>query len=521
MNILFVYTLYSPLSPEKPFETQDEIPFGISYISAYLKRHGHQTRLFVATQKTGFAAFDSEIQDFNPDVVAFTCVASEYGRVRKFAEYCKRQYGNILRIVGGAHPSLNPSEEMLDIFDMVCVGEGEIPMLAIADGLERGALKLWDVPSIWYRKGGALFKNKTCNFIEDLDALPIPDREMWQRWIAEPRSRLSILLGRGCPYVCTYCSNHALKETAEGSYVRMRTADNIISEISEMKRQFPWAKEIYMEVETFGGGKIDSALDFCKKLEEYNQAADEKLEFGINFRVARYIERFKLLFPAMYDAGFRFINIGLESGSEKVRRGILRRNETNEDLLKTVSLVKTSGMKVFMYNLIGLPHEQEEDILETIRMNRLLRPDNHILSIFYPYPGTALHAMCVDLGIAPEKGMIEVECERVDPLQGLPGITREKVLWYFLWFNLLVAYPESRGYEVVKELVGRYRWVHRVRGQSFLKALMRCTTDMIKFAVGKRDLKLLAVYLGVLLYEGIERSMASLLRSGLRKQGAY
>lgn len=516
MKILFVYTLYSSLPPEAPFETQDEIPFGISYISAYLKQNGHEPRLFVATQKTSFTAFDSEMQDFNPDIVAFSCVASEYGRVRKFAEYCKKNFSGVLRIIGGAHPSLNPSDEMLDIFDMVCVGEGEIPMLTIANGFEKGALKLWEVPSIWYRKGGALFKNKTCNFIEDLDSLPIPDRDMWQRWIVEPESRLSILLGRGCPYICTYCSNHALKETAEGSYVRMRTAENIIREISEMKRQFPWAKEIYMEVETFGGGKIDAALDFCKKLEDYNKTAHEKMRFGINFRVARYIERFKVLFPAMYNAGFRYINIGLESGSEKVRRGILRRNETNEDLIKTVALVKASGMQVVMYNLIGLPYEAEEDILETIRMNRLLRPDNHILSIFYPYPGTKLHDTCVELGIAPDKGMIEVECERFEPLQGLPDITSEKVLWYFLWFNLLVAYPESKGYELVKELVGRYRWVHRVRGRPLATALLRCTYDVFKFSAVKRDLRLFLMFLGVLFNESISRSLSIMSKLGWR-----
>lgn len=516
MKILFIYTTYSSLPPETPFETQDEIPFGISYISAYLKQHGHETSLFVATQKTPFAAFDSEMQDFNPEIVAFSCVASEYGRVRKFAEHCKNKFSGVLSVLGGAHPSLDPSAEMLDIFDVVCVGEGEIPMLAIANGLEKKALKLWEVPSIWYRKEGMLFKNKTCNFIEDLDSLPIPDRDMWQRWIAKPESRLSILLGRGCPYVCTYCSNHALKETAEGSYVRMRSAENIIREISEMKRQFPWAQQIYMEVETFGGGKIDAALDFCKRLEEYNKSAHEKMLFGINFRVARYIERFNVLFPAMYNAGIRFVNIGLESGSEKVRRGILRRNETNEDLIKTVNLAKASGMQVIMYNLIGLPYETEEDILETVRMNRLLRPDNHILSIFYPYPGTKLHAMCVELGIAPDKGMIEVECERVEPLRGLPGITSDRVLWYFLWFNLLVAYPESRGYALVKDLVGRYRWVHRVRGQSLATAILRCTYDLVQFSAAKRDFRLFLIFLGVLISEGFSRSFSFMSRLGWR-----
>jgi radical SAM superfamily enzyme YgiQ (UPF0313 family) len=516
VKVLFVYTLYSSLAPEAPLETQDEISFGISYISAYLKRHGHETRLFVATQSSSFATFDSEIRDFNPDAVAFTCVASEYGRVRKFAEHCKKEHRNILRVMGGAHPSLSPTEDMLEFFDAICVGEGEIPMLAIANGLQQGQLKLWEIPSIWYRKGGVVLKNKTCDFIEDLDALPVPDREMWQRWISNTESRLSILLGRGCPYICTYCSNHALKEIAEGTYVRMRSAGNIIQEVSEMRAQYSWAREIYMEVETFGGGKIDAALDFCRRLQDYNESSGNQVRFGINFRAARYLERFSVLFPAMYSAGFRYINIGLESGSERIRRGILRRNETNEDLLKTVTLIKANRMQVTLYNLIGLPHETEEDILETIRMNRLLHPDNHYLSIFYPYPGTKLHAMCVELGAVSDKGVIEVECERVDPLHGLPDITAEKVLWYFLWFNFLVAYPGSSGYSLIRDLVGRYKWVYGIKGKSLATAVRDCAYDVMQFAFRKRDFRVFLLFVGMLFNESVKRTFAFLPRLGWR-----
>ena len=93
-------------------------------------------------------------------------------------------------------------------------------------------------------------KNPTRPFIQDLDSLPLPDREMWQKWILDPISKPWIFLGRGCPFNCAHCSNHAQKKLASGKYVRFRSINNILEEIDDFSTNFPEIEEIrlYFEI---------------------------------------------------------------------------------------------------------------------------------------------------------------------------------------------------------------------------------------------------------------------------------
>lgn len=69
------------------------------------------------------------------------------------------------------------------------------------------------------------------------------------------------------------------------------------------------------------------------------------------------------------------VKIGLESGSERIRREILKRNYSNKDIIDAVSLARKYGLKVFFYNLMGIPGETLNDFKETIGINRICLPD--------------------------------------------------------------------------------------------------------------------------------------------------
>jgi len=47
MKVLFVYSLNFVQSSEKPMEFFKDIQLGISYISSFLKKHGHETKLII------------------------------------------------------------------------------------------------------------------------------------------------------------------------------------------------------------------------------------------------------------------------------------------------------------------------------------------------------------------------------------------------------------------------------------------------------------------------------------------
>ena len=138
--------------------------------------------------------------------------------------------------------------------------------------------------------------------------------------------------------------------------------------------------------------------DLCAKLHEFNLSLADPLCFGTNVRIVPKTD-YAAVFSILRNAGFEYINIGIESGSERVRKDILRRNYSNEDVISIFKEAKNHGIKPHAYNMIGLPGETPEDFRKTIELNRLCQPEDPHLCIFFPYPKTDLFRLSVEKGL--------------------------------------------------------------------------------------------------------------------------
>ncbi len=445
MNVLFIYTLYNIASINKPLRTPELMQFGISYISSYLKEHSHNTELIVLSRtsaKKNEQIIDEYINVFKPKVIAFTAVSTEYDFITSTAKYIRKRFPDVYLLIGGPHVSLNP-EGVLENFDALCVGEGESPMLELVSQLEKNMIPS-GIYNLWIKHDSEIEKNPTRPFLQNLDILPFPDREMWDEWIDEDfGARYSVLLGRGCPFECTYCCNHALKKLASGKYTRFRSPANIVNEINEIVKKHPDKKELYLEVESIGVNK-EWTLDLCNKLEQFNKTLKQPLSFGANIRITPNID-LKSIFHAFRKSNFRFVNIGLESGSERVRREILNRNYSNEDIVNAVKLAKEQGLQVSFLNMIGVPGETIDDFKETIEMNRRCLPDWVGYSIFYPYPGTRIYSLCKELIKKP----LTTNMERGRAILDLPGFSKKQIEREYIWFE----YKIYKNYKPLAQLL--------------------------------------------------------------------
>jgi anaerobic magnesium-protoporphyrin IX monomethyl ester cyclase len=422
MNVLFIHSEQDPFSENRPMETFERMQFGISYISSVLKEAGHRTKLAVLSQKT-IPRVDEYVRKFSPGLVCFTSVYTEYHIITQVAARVKKAFPEIFTVIGGPHASLRPEECLEDVFDAVCVGEGEYATLELVEQLESGHYPS-GIPNLYIKKpDGKVERNETRPFLEDLESLPFPDREMWLPWVANTYSRPSVLLGRGCPFRCTYCCNHALRRVAEGQYVRLRSPSHIIAELTAMKEDNPYIEHIYLEVETLGVD-MEWALELCAKLRDLNSKLEIPIIYGTNLRVTPNVD-YNDLFAALKEANFLFLNIGLESGSERLRKEVLKRRYSNRDIEQTVEMARKYGLQLGFYNLIGLPGETKADFRETVRMNRVCQPDWFLLAVFFPYPGTELHETCREMGLL-EDGL-DTNLERRIPVLDLPGFSKRQV----------------------------------------------------------------------------------------------
>jgi radical SAM superfamily enzyme YgiQ (UPF0313 family) len=451
MKILFVYSVESLLSIEKPLYSQSFLQFGISYISSFLKQYNHDTKLVILSRSFGNKNYDivrKKIDNFKPEIIGFTSVASQYKFISDISKFIKLNYPEIFLIIGGPHATLNPEEVSKDSFDAICIGEGEEPMLELANMLEKNEFPS-NIKNLWIKKDGIIEKNQMAPFYEKLDLLPFPDRTMWDAYIDYKQNfvenNICILLGRGCPYSCTYCCNHALRKITDGNYVRFRSPQNIIEEIKLIHEKYPLENNIYLEVESFNANK-EWAIKVCNEIEKYNESLDIPLSFGLNIRITPNAN-FEPLFEACKKANISHFNIGLESGSERVRKDILKRNYSNDDVIKTTDLAKKYKLNYNFYVMIGIPGETIEDLKETIKICRICQPKAVEDYIFYPYPGTDLYKLCEKMNLLNEK--MDMGMERTQAILNLPGFSKKQIQRSYIWFN----YNVYKGYKSRIKLV--------------------------------------------------------------------
>ncbi len=426
---------------------QEDIYLGISYISSALKSGGHQTQLAVLDRRYGkknYKTIDSKFESFNPDIVCFTSVFSEFEFICSISDYIKIKYPKTLKVIGGVHVSINPKEKYLDIFNAICIGEGEYPMVELANKIKNKE-PYTNIQNFWFKLDGQVLKNSPRPFAEKLNQLTFPDREIWQEWILKPNSRITVLLGRGCPFNCTYCCNHKIRKITSGKYVRLRSVEDIFGELYQTSKDFPAVDEFFLEVETCG---VDTnwLISLCDALFLFNSQFKTPKKFSTNLRVFPNIKD-EEIFQALKKANFYAVSIGLESGNERVRREVLNREYSNEDIRRVVATARKHGIKIGMYNLVGLPGESHAEFLDTLALNQELQPDWHATSIFFPYEGTVLYEKAKDMGVLPEH--LDFNFERQKAILDLPNFPKRQIQREFDSFHYNV-YRKAKNKSLIK-----------------------------------------------------------------------
>jgi radical SAM superfamily enzyme YgiQ (UPF0313 family) len=94
------------------------------------------------------------------------------------------------------------------------------------------------------------------------------------------------------------------------------------------------------------------------------------------------------------DTGCIDVDMGVESGSERIRKNVFHRTMTNRKMKEAVSLLKNAGIRVSTLNILGNPQEEYEDIIQTIKLNLDLKPSGMLFNVLYPFPKTLIYELC-------------------------------------------------------------------------------------------------------------------------------
>lgn len=362
----------------------DQEPLGMMHISALLKQHGHTCEALDLTECKDLVA---AVRGCDPQLLAFSAVTGPHKRLVRASQEIKKEL-NILSIFGGPHPSYFPELIEHDGVDIVCQGEGEYPMLELVEALEAGK-DFAHIPNLWVKRDGQIYRNPPRPFIQDLDSLPWPDRELFNSFsnlhIEDTRYFMG---GRGCPYDCTFCFNHVAKKLAGGNYVRWRSAENLIGELKVVKEQYG------MRFVNFQDDTFVLRMDW---LEEFTALYRQEigLPFLCHVRANLVNDHMSRL---LADAGCVHVGMGLEAGNDHLRNVVLRKNVTREQLINACRSLRAHGITVSTQNMFGLPFETIDTVLDTIELNIACRPERTNLFFYVPYPRTQLAQTAIDGG---------------------------------------------------------------------------------------------------------------------------
>jgi len=95
--------------------------------------------------------------------------------------------------------------------------------------------------------------------------------------------------------------------------------------------------------------------------------------------------------------------MGVDSGSEKIRRERLNRKFTNEDLIAAAERIQGAGINLRCTAMFAIPDETPEDMRKTIDLVTRIRPHGISTYTFYPYPQTKLFEYALEKGYIDEE----------------------------------------------------------------------------------------------------------------------
>ncbi len=362
--------------------------FGVAYLAPIIRKRSYDVKVISITYDMDENEFRERIRELNPSIVGFSATAPQFRYLKKYSSIVA-EFKNLLQICGGALPTLDPYTVLSETqVDAVVVGEGEKPLDQLLYNIENDK-NILETEGFYWNVNGTVKTNPIPSFISDISQLDFPDLSIFEDWmVCNCNNELEMMLSRGCPYECNYCSNKALKNTypsAKG-YFRTPTVEYAIELLERLLYQH---SENVKNIAFVDDLLIANKKWFAEFASEYRKRI--KLPYRLNVKPESVT---KEIAEILKESGCYLAMIGLESGNEQLRKNLLNRKYSNDLFYEKCKIIKEAGLLLFTFNVVGWPFETKENMMETLEMNKKIEADTGVCAFFYPFRGTELYKLC-------------------------------------------------------------------------------------------------------------------------------
>ncbi|HNW92652.1 MAG TPA: radical SAM protein, partial [bacterium] len=297
-----------------------------------------------------------------PDVIGWQLFTFDLQVVRAAAQAVKRCNPAIITIAGGPHPSTMPAETLAYFgaaLDYAFAGEAEIALRRFLDGAPLG-----EVPGLAWRDGDTVRTNER-QLVDDLDSLGMPAWDLikpetypeaqhgafFEKFPIAP-----IMVTRGCPFHCTFCSGYLVS----GHKVRVRSAEHVLREIQYLYTE-RGIREFHIIDDNFTM-KRDYVIDFLRKLKALNLDISWATPNGVRMDTLD-----DEMLTLMKETGLYLISVAAESGSDRILAA-MRKSLTVAKTREAVAMIRRHGIDMAGFFIIGFPGETRADVEATIAL---------------------------------------------------------------------------------------------------------------------------------------------------------
>jgi radical SAM superfamily enzyme YgiQ (UPF0313 family) len=364
-------------------------PLGIAYIAGYLESLNIPVRIIdAAAMNMDNEAVVHDIRQHDDAIVGITMLTPAFAVVADLCRIIKRTLPDCLVVLGGAHTSALPQRTLEEIpeADIACIGEGEITMAEIAQFLGGRGTTLSAIRGICFRGPEGMHKNENRPALRALDQLPPPARHLlpMEKYhltasrVAGDSYCPTIIVARGCPFACTYCSR------TFGRTFRAHSIERILNEIEGLIDAYN-ISQVNIEADTLTV-KRQFICDLCSGL--IRRKLNQRIRWTCESRVDTVDEK---ILGLMKRAGCWQISYGVETGSQRLLDSI-NKSVTLKKIETIFALTKRLGISIRGFFMLGLPTETRAESLATIAFARKIDPFWAQFTITVPYPGTKMFA---------------------------------------------------------------------------------------------------------------------------------
>lgn len=364
-----------------------------------------------------------QIAEYKPDVIGISCISFENDRdVRLLTKLIKEVDKDCKIILGGIYATLLPEKAMLNKdIDIAVMGEGEYRFPKLLSRLENGE-SLKDFNGLAYREGENLIIQPVTEYIQDLDALPLPyyEKIKFEDYANAKVKKNSTMLPRrfpyaqmittrGCPFNCIFCTS----KLVNGPKIRKRSAESVLKEIDWLVKTYKVKEIIFVDDNFF--------IDRERIIKIIRGLIERKYDLEWKCTDGQIIALDDEVLELMKESGCYELNISIETGSEEQLKLMNKVPGTVSKAKRVIEKAKELGMYIFSSFIFGFPGETWDQIRKIGKFADELDIDFCVFNIATPLPRTKLYE------IAKEKGLLNPGFN-FDKLRGYgyPSITTKE-----------------------------------------------------------------------------------------------